>query len=374
MVIRQRGDKFYFILSVRDEYGNPKRIERVGGTTKAAARKAAEQFLARQVDFYGRFTDPAKITLEELCQAFLTECAEVQLKPASARTYRQQIKNHIVPVLGKTQLGKLNYRVLQSFINDKYKQVAPATCELILRTLKRALNYGVTAGQLHGNFWKEVRLPRDVTTPDTDEPQFYVFTNDQLEILAEKFPPGNPIHMPFVISYYTGARLGECLAMRWQDIDEVNNTISINSTLYDDGGKNIIRQASAKTRKSTRTVPLVPELKKELRDYQHDQKMLFLAMGKSWNLSSPICTTSKAEQATSNTVRYFNMYCKKKFGVGCFHDLRHTHATKLLEAKVPIDDVSKHLGHSNVTTTSRIYSHYTSKRQETVADAIKKIL
>lgn len=369
MVIRKRGDKYYFILSVRDENGQPKRIERVGGNTKAAARKAGELFLAQQVDYYGRFSDVTKITYSQLWENFLSEYAEIYLKPATVRTYRQIGKNHILPKLGKTNLQMLTYRALQNFIIKKHKEVSHGTAELILAVLKKSLGYAVSSGQLHGNFWSLLKLPRQTAPAE----KAHVFSQQEIDDLMAKFPAGHPIHMPMILSYYTGMRVGECLALRWRDIDEVNGTIQITSTLYDNLGKGQ-RQDSAKTATSTRSVPVVPELKAELKDYQHMQKLIFFQMGKRWNISAPICTTADARQATSYTIRYFNMYCRDKFGAGSFHSLRHTHATKLLEAGIPIEEVSKHLGHSNVLTTSKIYSHYTKKRQANIASAIEQIM
>lgn len=73
-------------------------------------------------------------------------------------------------------------------------------------------------------------------------------------------------------------------------------------------------------------------------------------------------------------MRYCNMFCKKKFGNGSFHSLRHTHATKLLEAGMNFDELSKRLGHSQLELTARIYSHIREKLQQKAVELMNNVL
>ena len=76
---------------------------------------------------------------------------------------------------------------------------------------------------------------------------------------------------------------------------------------------------------------------------------------------------------TGTDFHYFNEWCKETLGGGSTHSLRHTHATMLLEAGQSLEVVSKRLGHSTVVTTSKFYSHITSKgntKMRTTLDAL----
>lgn len=77
---------------------------------------------------------------------------------------------------------------------------------------------------------------------------------------------------------------------------------------------------------------------------------------------------------TSNDMRYFCMYCKKKFNSGSFHSLQHTHATMLLENGLDIEYVSKRLGHSSIVITVKTYSNITKKKHDKAVKVLDKIL
>lgn len=370
MSIRKRGNKYYFAVTVMDEFGNKKRIERVGGTTKAAARAAAQRFLRQNTDYYGRYDQPERMHFDEFWEIFLREYADKNLKPATIRTYEQAGRNHILPIFGDMAMCDITFRIVQAFINKKHDhdKLSHGTVTLLLAVLKKSLSYAVLCNILHVNPADNVRLPRRLIPAAPA----HVFTPNEIQVLFSRFPVGHPIHTPLTLSYHTGMRLGECLALRWRDISFEEGYININSTLFDDHGQST-RQESPKTASSVRRVPLCDSLSKDLKEVRHNQRLVFMSIGKRWNESVPVCTTDKGRQMTSYSMRHFEQFCKQEFGSGSFHSLRHTHATMLLEAGESLEEVSKHLGHSSVTTTSKIYSHYTAARRKNIARVIDKI-
>lgn len=368
MSIRKRGNKYYFAVTVMDEFGNKKRIERVGGTTKAAARAAAQRFLRQNTDYYGRYDQPERMHFDEFWEIFLREYADKNLKPATIRTYEQAGRNHILPIFGDMAMCNITFRTVQVFINQKHDKLSHGTVSLLLAVLKRSLSYAVLCNILHANPADHARLPRRLVPA---EPA-HVFAPEEIKALFERFPIGQPIRTPLSLSYYTGMRLGECLALRWVDINFEEGYINVNSTLFDDHGQPL-RQESPKTASSARRVPICAALRADLKEIRHNQRLVFMAIGKRWSEAASICTTDKGRQMTSYSMRHFEQFCKQEFGSGSFHSLRHTHATMLLEAGESLEEVSKHLGHSSVLTTSKIYSHYTAARRKNIAHAMDRV-
>lgn len=368
MSIRKRGNNYYFAVTVVDEFGKKKRVEHVGGTTKVAARAAAQRFLRQNTDYYGRYDQPEKMPFSDFWEIFMREYADKNLKPATIRTYGQSGRNHLLPVFGDIAMCDITFRTIQGFVNQKHEQLSHGTVSLLLAVLKRSFSYAVLCNILHVNPAERVHLPRRLVPPVPS----HVFTPDEIQILFERFPIGHPIRTPLSLSYYTGMRLGECLAVRWVDVYFDECYINVNSTLFDDHGQ-ALRQQSPKTAGSVRRVPICAALMDELKDIRHNQRLVFMAAGKRWNESTSVCTTSNARQMTSYSMRHFEQFCKQSFGTGSFHSLRHTHATMLLEAGESLEEVSKHLGHSSVLTTSKIYSHYTTARRENIAHAINDV-
>lgn len=98
-----------------------------------------------------------------------------------------------------------------------------------------------------------------------------------------------------------------------------------------------------------------------------------LAAGKFYRDSGYVCTNGIGKNLTASRMRYFNQVCRKKFGAGSFHTLRHTHATMLLESGVELELVSKRLGHANINTTAGIYSHITKRRSDALRSALDTV-
>ena len=365
MSIRKRGNNYYFAVTVEDEFGKKKLVERVGGKTKTSARKATQTFLRQNTDYYGCYEQPEKMPFSEFWTIFMTEYAEKNLKPATVRTYQQIGRNHVLPAFGSMAMSSISFRSIQVFINDKHENLAHGTVSLILTVLNRSFSYAAMANVLHRNPAEHVNLPQNLSPA---EPA-HVFSPAEIQILFTRFAIGQPIHAPLALSYYTGMRLGECLALRWVDINFEEGYINVNSTLFDDHGQPL-RQESPKTASSARRVPICAALRADLKEIRHNQRIVLMAIGKRWSEAAPICTTDKGRQMTSYSMRHFKQFCKQTLGGGSFHSLRHTHATMLLEAGESLEEVSKHLGHSSVLTTSKIYSH--SARRKNIAHAMDR--
>lgn len=148
--------------------------------------------------------------------------------------------------------------------------------------------------------------------------------------------------MPLAISYHTGARFGECCALTWQDVDFDKMELSINKTVIQ-SGKELIVQDTPKTSHSFRTIPIGRKLIDILKQEKRHQAISKLAG--HWPNDNYIIHAKRGGNGYS------------------FHSMRHTHATMLLEAGEDLELVSKRLGHGNMATTSRVYSHVLDARK-----------
>ncbi|MBQ7478439.1 MAG: tyrosine-type recombinase/integrase, partial [Selenomonadaceae bacterium] len=115
---------------------------------------------------------------------------------------------------------------------------------------------------------------------------------------------------------------------------------------------------------SIRDIPIGKKFCKILRAEKLRQAARRLEYGKYYKGSNLVCSWPDGSMMVPSDFRYFGQYCKKTFGSGSFHSLRHTHATMLLESGLDLELVSKRLGHSSIVTTARTYSHVLDKRKE----------
>lgn len=362
MYLRKKGNRWYFAVTVTMMDGTRKRLEKVGGRTKAEARKAAVELLKLQ-DEQGRIFIAENMRVAEFYDQWLHLYAEVHLKPNTVELYRNIIDNHLKE-LGNARLVNLTPLALQKFINKKRESCGLSLCRGIVAVLKKGLkdakdiyNY-VSINPAAG-----LKVPAGEDTDFIGEDIINVFSREQVTAILARFEH-TPLMVPVMLSYHTGMRIGECLALSWEDVHFDSDSIYVRATQYD---KKYIQLTRTKNLRS-RIIVIGKTLKDFLIEVREKQIALF------GNAPVHVCCNNDGSRMTSNNIRYFNMWCKDNHMNGSFHTLRHTHICQLLEAGVEIDYVSKRAGHASVSVTSRTYSHLTEKRHDNALKVINRIL
>lgn len=171
----------------------------------------------------------------------------------------------------------------------------------------------------------------------------------------------------FETLYFTGIRIGECLALTWDDLE--NNSININKTIskeHYENNKYCINEP--KTESSYRIIQLNKSLLEHLQELyiEYNKNDNFV---KSWFIFGG---TKPLSRTTIN--RRLANYCKlsniKKIRL---HDFRHSHATLLLSNGVPIKAISQRLGHSDTSLTLNTYAHLTNKDTDKAVDFLNSL-
>ncbi len=185
------------------------------------------------------------------------------------------------------------------------------------------------------------------------------WTKAEFDQFISTFERTDPYYTAFLLLYYCGLRIGELEALTVADIDPARNTLSINKTYHLIGGEGIV--TTPKTEKANRTIALPPFLSGLL--LAHEQRIyrpepntrLFITSHSSY-------ARQLEEHARRANVKRIRL-----------HDLRHSHASLLIELGFSALLVSERLGHENVSTTLNIYSHLFPSRQAEVADRLENL-
>ncbi len=181
------------------------------------------------------------------------------------------------------------------------------------------------------------------------------------------------IRLLFTVLFFTGMRLGEALALTWQDIDFTSNTIHITKSVY--FSKKISHVTTTKTKAGTRRIIVNKKLSQELQQWQQKQKHLleqFTTDSKSLQVfqSSPITITKNAiEKQYKKILERDNTLKKIRI-----HDFRHSHASLLINQGEDYLVVKERLGHASITTTIDTYSHLYPSKQKALADKLDDLL
>lgn len=368
MYYRQIGKKWYFTVSVEMTNGTTKRIERVGGNTQREARIAAKRFLAG-ADKDGRLFSPRNITVKEYAEGWLIDYVEVNLADNTIDAYKTTIKQFIEK-FGNLKLVDITPLKLQSFINDLRHKYKASTIQQKINILKKLFGDAVEPYEyIQKNPAHRLKTPaRNAAMPKAAT----IFTDAELTAIINRFKDDQVVFIPIMLAYHMGMRKGECLALKWSDVDFAHNTITISKNQYDKNGSIIVynKTKSKKSRIIDMDSTIASILKEHKLYQQHCQKKL----GKAYPVSDYICCKPDRRKTKSDDLRYFNMWCKNNGMTGSFHSLRHTHATKLIDGGMDLDYVSRRLGHSNIVITSKTYVHLTNKRRNKAVKIMDDIL
>ncbi len=172
----------------------------------------------------------------------------------------------------------------------------------------------------------------------------------------------------------TGMRLGELLALRWEDVDLEAGTISVTRSMQYTKGQGIAFK-EPKTPQSRRKIILPPALVKVLRAHKTEQAKAKLLAGQYYAETGLVFDRGDGRPQRSGTVSARFRTLVRRVGLSIrFHDLRHTHASLLLQQGVHPKVVAERLGHSGVSITLDTYSHVVPGLQERAAEQIEAVL
>jgi integrase len=173
----------------------------------------------------------------------------------------------------------------------------------------------------------------------------------------------------YVLALVLGMRRGEVLGLRWSAVDLDGGTLRVRSSLQRVGGQLVL--SSAETRRARRAIPLPRAVVKVLRVHRESQAAERVA-AEVWSDDDLVFTTSIGTAIEPRNVNrhYEGLLDKAKVRRVRFHDLRHSCASLLFELGVPLRMVMEILGHSQISTTSDIYTHVMPAQYREVADTL----
>jgi len=334
----------------------------IRGTKREAEKKLAE--LQHQLDV-GTFVKPAKTTLGEFLDSWLTGYAWPNVAPRTAEGYEHIIRQHLVPGLGAIPLVQLTGQHLQAYYADKLAHgrldgkggLNARTVRHHHVTLHTALQSAVKWGLL-------ARNPTDaVDAPRYQPKEMRTLDEDGLDKFLDAARE-TPYYSLFYLAFYTGMRRSEMLALRWSEIDLDLAELSVVRSLHHlRDGRTVFR--SPKTAKGRRTISLSPSTAILLRDHQQAQRLNQTLLGRIPLDEDLVFSNIDGSPLLPDTVTHAWVRLARRTGLKVrLHDARHTHASLMLKQNVRPKVVQERLGHATIATTFDIYSHVLPGMQE----------
>lgn len=390
--------------------GKRKHISKSGFRTKKEAEDAGAKALAEYNNAGLKF-EPSEISVSDYLDYWLDNYCKLNIADSTMTSYRNIIKNHFKPRIGHYKLRAVNTLILQEMINDIYvnRHLSKTFMKNILKVMKGSFKYAkVTAKLIQDNPAEDVNLPN--MSPESNPEEIIVLTKDNINNILERFQKSPAIYYAVLTAYYTGLRVSEVYGLTWDCVDFENKKITVNKIVKKievDGkvsekkrvrgirGKATTKWylGACKNASSYRTIEIGDTLLNALKEYKAWQDANESEYGEFYTKHYlkpevtennrrvqriismpdtdfevplervyPVFIKENGDYRGTDTMKYAVKVINYDLGIHFnFHALRHTHATMLIEAGIPVKSVSDRLGHSNVRTTLETYVHVTEK-------------
>ncbi|MGN0643328.1 MAG: tyrosine-type recombinase/integrase [Huintestinicola sp.] len=291
--------------------------------------------------------------------------AKRTVKQSTAVSYDGYINGHINPTIGKYKLSELNTDLLQRFYNLqsdcgnlKGGGLSPKTLKNMNNMMHKSLDKAVELDLLKKNYTNYVELPKN------EEHEMRVLTNEeQSKLMNELEHSRERLYFGVFLSITLGLRLGECLGLRWEDIDFRQKVIHIRRTVNrlkvidkNSNKKTELVVGTPKSRKSVRDIPITEEYCVKLLSYEAQRSRIERKFPKGSDYLLQSTLQGPAEPKTLQEC-FKRILKSAEIEDANFHALRHTFATRAIEKGVDVKTLSVILGHADVNITLNRYAH-----------------
>ena len=327
-----------------DWQGKRRKSTKRGFATKREAEEWLRNFLITQkADFDMKFEDFWKMYCADM---------ETRLREHTMRTKKYIVELKILPYFGDKRVNDITAADIRQWQNELIKMgYSPTYLKTINNQLSAIFNYAVRYYDLKSN---PCAKAGSMGKSKAEEMDFW--TVEEFRKFIDSVMNKRLSYMAFMTLYWTGMRLGELLALNPKDVDLEKRTISITKSYQRLGKKDVV--SPPKTPKSKRVITIPEFLATDIKDY----------MDSLYDLQE----NDRLFPITKYYLEHEMQRGIKESGVKRIraHDLRHSHASMLIELGFSPLEIANRLGHEKVETTLNTYAHLYPNKQTKLAERL----
>jgi integrase len=371
--VARKGNRWYAVIyqGLDPVTGRERRSWHAAGTSRADAVKLAGRLAAK---CNGRNDEGRSLTFGAYLVRQWLPGKRLVLATSTYAGYERNVQRHVLPGLGRIGLRRLRpsdlEAVYQSLLNpaDGSPGLPPKTVYEIHLVIRGALADAVRRGLVPRNVALVARSPRLRSIPT---PEQRAWTADELRAFL-RAAAGHRLFAPLWVLAFTGMRRNELLGLRWNDFDPDRATLSVNRGLVAIGYE--VHETRGKTRSARRRIDLNAATVEVLTAWRHWQQAEQGAIG--LGSSDRMFTDGHGGAIHPHAISQAFERISRRAGVRVIrlHDLRHTHASLLIAAGVPVKVVSERLGHASPTFTIETYQHVLPGMQAEAAKLFEQLI
>lgn len=315
-----------------------------------------KEALGFERDFLEKQSANPDMTFQNLYEIYMEDMA-ARLKQSTLLTKKTVLQTHILPFFGNKPINEIkasDVRRWQAKLMSSPNNYSQTYLKKINTELNSIINYAKRFYDLNTNPCGKAGTIGKAKAEEMD-----YWTYDEYIAFREGVKDKPLSYICFEVLYWTGMREGELLALSPTDIDFDNKLISINRTYQRIGGKDVF--TSPKTRKSKRKIPIPDFLCQELSDYIQSRYML--------DADERLFPVTKS-YLSHEMIRGCKNTGVKKIRI---HDIRHSHASLLINQGCDALMLADRLGHEKVSTTLNTYSHLFPHKQQELVHSLESL-
>lgn len=366
--ITERADgRFFSRINIgRDDKGRIK-YKNIYGYTKKEVKDKLRAFTT-DLDNYGKPLDNTSITLSEWAYKHLFTNVYPRVASSTFERYMSIYNTHIKDsVVGDMKVKDIQQMHLQHYMNEK-KSLSKSSLKKIYELLDNVFRFAISNNIIRINPIQEVKLP----SSDVKPKEIDILTLEEQKAYMNALKMCK-LKVLFITLLYTGMRIGETIALKWDNVNFDEGTITVCESFKkvkqykaDGSSSNISVTKAPKTEKGNRCIPIPQSLVLELKIYK-------LSSNKSKD--NLVFCSRNGTPLEQNTIRRAHaVTCQEaSIRVVTLHTLRHTFATRSIEAGIDVKTISELLGHASIEITLNTYVHSTIDAKKAAADAMDKL-
>lgn len=362
--------KFQFMLGVDAKTGKKVRVRRSGFTSRKEAFDTAVKL--RNEYNVGNYIDRDNKTYYDMYKLWFETRYIYDVRESTANKTRQLFDNHILKSFGHKKIQNITPIECTEAVNEWSK--ANKDINKMKNHASKVFDFAINNLIINTNPMDRVQLPK--ARGKKREVNFY--TKDELQLFLDcAKKESNPMWFPlFRLLAFSGMRKGEALGLQWKKINFKDKTITIDQTLTLGFGNEIIVQ-DTKTTSGNRVISMDDTTLDILSLWRKRQLQDYLRVGINTNKPTQYVFTNYKNEFVnpSNVTAGINrILLNNNLRKITTHQLRHTHASLLFEAGLPIKEVQERLGHSSYDITMDVYTHIYSDRKDETAQKFSKFV
>ena len=301
------------------------------------------------------------ITFGNLFKDWIFNFKKIEVSDNTFCEYEATYRLRVLPYsIANKKANQITLNDLQAYFNELQDKFTANTIKKAYIQIHSCIKFAIIQGVIIKDYCACITLQKE-----KKKENYNVFSKQEQDLILNTLNKKDIVDCLIYFTFYTGLRLGEVLALQWDDIKDniltvkrqYNRTVKINGV---GNSKLTYDFKNLKTKNSEREIPLPDKVLELLKDLPKQFDLIFSVDGQPIERKRP--------------QRRMTALCKKlKIEHRSFHSIRHSYATRLFELDIPIKTVQVLMGHSDMATTMDIYTHVMKDKKLEVIDKLNNL-